>query len=49
MINKIAKSIAAALTGAYPYMALPLPMAVNDEGDIYLTTKERGLIMLKKR
>jgi streptogramin lyase len=35
--------------GSYPYMEFPLPMAVNEEGDIYLTTKERGMIMLKKQ
>jgi sugar lactone lactonase YvrE len=35
--------------GSYPYMELPVPMAVNEKGDIYFTTMERGTILLKKK
>jgi sugar lactone lactonase YvrE len=35
--------------GSYPYMELPWPMAVNERGDIYFTTMERGIILLKKK
>ena len=34
--------------GGYPPVEFPSPMTVNAEGDIYLTTADRGLIMLKK-
>ena len=37
-----------AVVGAYPYTELPVPMAVNEKGDIYLITMERGTIMLQK-
>jgi len=36
------------VVGSYPYMEMPLPMAVNERGDIYLATMERGVIMLEK-
>ncbi len=35
--------------GSYPCIELPWPMAINERGDIYLTTSERGMIMLKKQ
>ena len=34
--------------GTYPYMELPVPMSVNERGDVFLATKERGVIMLEK-
>lgn len=37
------------VVGSYPYMELPVPMAVNERGDIYLTTMERGIILFKKK
>jgi sugar lactone lactonase YvrE len=36
------------LTGSYPSVEFPLPMTVSAKGDIYLTTMNRGVIMLKK-
>jgi sugar lactone lactonase YvrE len=36
------------LTGTYPALELPWPMSVSKEGDIYLTTANRGVITLQK-
>ena len=36
------------LTGTYPALELPWPMSVSKEGNIYLTTANRGVIMLQK-
>lgn len=35
--------------GSYPSVEFPLPMDVADNGDIYITTAERGLLRLKTR
>jgi hypothetical protein len=49
-ITTIAKNLPVrySVIGSYPYMELPWPMAVNEQGDIYLTTMERGIILFKK-
>jgi len=36
------------LVGSYPPVESALPMSVSPRGDIYLTTMNRGIIMLKK-
>lgn len=36
------------LTGSYPSIDFGLPMTVSPEGHIYMTTKDRGLIMLQR-
>ena len=36
------------LVGSYPPVETALPMSVSPRGDIYLTTMNRGIIMLKK-
>ena len=36
------------LTGGYPALELPWPMSVTKEGNIYLATENRGVIMLQK-
>jgi len=36
------------LTGTYPALELPWPMSVSKEGNIYLATANRGVIMLQK-
>jgi sugar lactone lactonase YvrE len=35
--------------GSYPGIQTPLPMTVNDKGDIYIATSDRGLIALEKK
>lgn len=40
--------VAYSLSGSYPSFELPLPMTVSEEGDIYFTTSNRGVIQLKK-
>ncbi|MBU2551956.1 MAG: SMP-30/gluconolactonase/LRE family protein [Proteobacteria bacterium] len=37
-----------AVIGSYPPIEFPLPMDVDEKGNIYLTTSGRGLIQLKK-
>jgi sugar lactone lactonase YvrE len=36
------------LTGTYPALELPWPMSISKEGNIYLATADRGVIMLEK-
>jgi len=50
-ISTVAQNLPVRYTvvGSYPCIELPLPMTVNEKGDIYLTTMERGMIMLQKQ
>ncbi|MEW6184844.1 MAG: hypothetical protein AB1585_03790 [Thermodesulfobacteriota bacterium] len=50
-ISLIAENLPVAyfLIGSYPALEFPHPMTVSPEGDIYLPTVDRGLIVLEKK
>jgi sugar lactone lactonase YvrE len=50
-ISPIAQNlpVAYSVIGSYPVVEFPLSMAVGPEGDIYIPTADRGLIMLQKK
>jgi sugar lactone lactonase YvrE len=51
VISMVAKKVPVfnGSVGSYPSVMFPLPMYVSSTGDIYLSTMNRGILMLRKR